>query len=190
MESLISIDPGLSGGMSLFIDGKLVKSIKMPTKKVKIKNEVKILNKDKDGKKQYYKSGAHKGEAKYKIKTPAKYKTVLDIEEISYMMEEVNVIILEKQGCQLLNSTKACSSTMFNYGVLFALANINAYKVYEILPKKWKGYFGIDREKETAVALAEQKFDRSYRTNRGALQDGMAESALIGLWGVENVINR
>lgn len=61
-NTIVSVDPGLAGGLSLFQvqDNKLVACISMPTVKVETKParyKLDLLN----GKKQFIKSGSNKG---------------------------------------------------------------------------------------------------------------------------------
>ena len=62
-NTIVSVDPGLAGGLSMFVNNKLVACISMPTVKVETKParyKFDLLN----GKKQFIKSGSNKGKPK------------------------------------------------------------------------------------------------------------------------------
>lgn len=182
--SIIALDIGKSGGIATEN-----KTIKMPTIKIEIKPAIMVLNK-KNGKKQFYKSGPKKGNPIYKVKTPAKYSTELDIRSIRDIFNGSSVIIMELPGNSIGNSAKSTATTFFNYGKLHAIAELSGAKVVSIAASKWKKDLDVTKDKEECVDLAEKIRGVSFRTERNALRDGEAEAALIYYWykkyGVEN----
>jgi hypothetical protein len=174
---VIGTDPGKAGGIS---DGTT--HISMPTRQVVTKPAVMILAKDSNGKKQYYKSGPNVGQPKYKIKTPAKYALELDVFAIRDMFQDSDVIVIEAQGTSFGNSAKSTRTTSMNFGKLLAIAELSGAKVVTVAPHKWKADLGLTDDKEACVELAETLSGTSFRTSRGALQDGPAEAYLIRHW--------
>lgn len=85
------------------------------------------------------------------------------------------------------------SAFKFGY-VSGGLRGILAYArvpVVMVTPQKWKKYFGLSADKRQAVELACEKFpdikDQFYGP-RGGLRDGLAEAALIALYGYETEV--
>ena len=84
---LYSIDIGLSGGISKFVNGVYQYSVDMPVDKIEVKKakyKLDLLN----GKKQFYKSGSQKGQPKMKQISPAEYRTELNLFKIMDIFHE------------------------------------------------------------------------------------------------------
>lgn len=195
---LISVDAGLSGAIAYFIDGVLDHTVKMPIIKIKTKQEVKVLDLDSKGKKQVYKSGSKKGEFKYKIKTPAKYKTILDTTALSMVFANAEIIVIEEQNPRPGNSAMSSFTTGINYGRLLGAAEMSNAFIVTVTPAQWKKTMHITMTKDEKLALdgdkkmithtlkakacslAKSLFKRDFVTPRGAMMDGEAEAALIG----------
>lgn len=184
-NAIVSVDPGLSGGISLFHDNKLVACITMPTVKVETKParyKFDLLN----GKKQFIKSGPNKGQAKMIQVSAAKYDTQLalkEIEDFFLFSEPENVaIILEAPAMSFGNSASSTATTNQNFGKLLAVAELCNLNIFTVPPHKWKKDLNLTKDKEECVSFAEKEFGKKFRTDRGRLLDGQGESALIGLW--------
>ena len=184
-NAIVSVDPGLAGGLSLFHDNKLVACISMPTVKVETKParyKLDLLN----GKKQFIKSGLNKGQAKMIQVSAAKYDTQLalkEIEDFFLFSEPENVaIILEAPAMSFGNSASSTATTNQNFGKLLAVAELCNLNIFTVPPHKWKKDLNLTKDKEECVSFAEKEFGKKFRTDRGRLLDGQAESALIGLW--------
>ena len=184
-NAIVSVDPGLAGGLSLFHDNKLVACITMPTVKVETKParyKLDLLN----GKKQFIKSGPNKGQAKMIQVSAAKYDTQLalkEIEDFFLFSEPENVaIILEAPAMSFGNSASSTATTNQNFGKLLAVAELCNLNIFTVPPHKWKKDLNLTKDKEECVSFAEKEFGKKFRTDRGRLLDGQAESALIGLW--------
>ena len=184
-NAIVSVDPGLAGGLSLFHDNKLVACITMPTVKVETKParyKFDLLN----GKKQFIKSGPNKGQAKMIQVSAAKYDTQLALNEIkdffSFSEPENVAIILEAPAMSFGNSASSTATTNQNFGKLLAVAELCNLNIFTVPPHKWKKDLNLTKDKEECVSFAEKEFGKKFRTDRGRLLDGQAESALIGLW--------
>ena len=184
-NTIVSVDPGLAGGLSLFQDNKLVACISMPTVKVETKParyKLDLLN----GKKQFIKSGSNKGKPKMIQVSAAKYDTHLalkEIEDFFLFSEPENVaIILEAPAMSFGNSASSTATTNQNFGKLLAVAELCNLNIFTVPPNKWKKDLNLTKDKEECVKYAEQLSGKSFRTDRGALKDGPAESMLIGHW--------
>ena len=188
-NTIVSVDPGLAGGLSLFQDNKLVACISMPTVKVETKParyKLDLLN----GKKQFIKSGLNKGKPKMIQISAAKYDTHLALNEIkdffSFSEPENVAIILEAPAMSFGNSASSTATTNQNFGKLLALAELCNLNIFTVPPHKWKKDLNLTKDKELCVKYAEQLSGKSFRTDRGALKDGPAESFLIGYWFINN----
>ena len=184
-NTIVSVDIGLSGGISLFQDNKLVACISMPTVKVETKParyKLDLLN----GKKQLIKSGSNKGKPKMIQVSAAKYDTHLALNEIkdffSFSEPEKVAIILEAPAMSFGNSASSTATTNQNFGKLLAVAELCNLNIFTVPPHKWKKDLNLTKDKELCVYFAEKEFGKKFRTDRGRLLDGQAESALIGLW--------
>ena len=82
-------------------------------------------------------------------------------------------------------------SSMFRFGqgygaIQMALAG-HKIQTHYVTPSKWKGYFGLTRDKGVSRGLAMQRFpDQSDKFKR-VKDDGRAEAALIALYGQERM---
>lgn len=179
-KKIIGIDPGIYGGLS---NGS--EHIKTPLKRVIDKKPVFILDKDKSGKKQYYKTGPKAGQLKYKVKTPEKFHFELDMGKIIEFIKDSKIVVLEVPGLTRGNMAKATRTTMINFGILKALSELNAEKVIYVSPQHWKKDLRLSADKLEAIEMAEKETDTSFRTSRGALLDGPAEGFLLRKWYLE-----
>ena len=184
---LYSIDIGLAGGISKFVNGVYQDSIDMPVNKIEIKKakyKLDLLN----GKKQFYKSGSQKGQPKMKQVSPAEYRTELDLLKIMDIFKESadkneNIfVIFESPAKSIGNSARTTATTNRNFGKLLATAELSGTDVDSVVPSKWKKDLSLTKDKKECVEFAEKEFRRSFRTKGGRLLDGQAESALIGKW--------
>jgi len=178
-NTVVSVDPGLSGGLSIFQNGKLLECIEMPIKKVETKParyKLDLLN----GKKQFIKSGPNKGEAKKVQISAAKYEINLALNNIrtffTFLEPEKVAIILESPAMSFGNSASSTSTTNQNFGKLLAVAELCGLNIFTVPPHKWKKDLDLTKDKEQCVKYAEQISGKSFRTIRGALKDGPAES--------------
>ena len=188
-NTIVSIDIGLSGGISFFQDNVLIACTSMPTVKVETKPakyKFDLLN----GKKQFIKSGPKKGQAKTVQISAAKYDTHLALNEIknffTFSEPEKVAIILEAPAMSFGNSASSTATTNQNFGKLLAVAELCNLNIFTVPPHKWKKDLNLTKDKEQCVSFAEKLFDRSFRTQRNSLIDGPAESALIGHWFINS----
>ena len=183
-QKIFGVDIGLMGGIS---DGLVHND--MPVIKKEIKSARYVLDLDSKGKKQYYKSGSKKGEVKMKLKTPAKYKTELDLHTINNLFKTANTIVFEKPGISRGNSAASSATTNINYGKLLAVAELCGLNIVTIVPHKWKSDLRLSKSKLESIEMAEKLTGKSFRTNRGRLIDGPAEAFLIRYWYIQQKDN-
>ena len=191
-NTIISVDIGLAGGISVFKNNRLDYVVDMPVKKIetkKAKYKLDLLN----GKKQFIKSGPNKDKPKMIQVSEAKYDTVLDIHTIAShfnFVEPENVaIILEAPAMSFGNSASSTATTNQNFGKLLAIAELHNLNIFTVPPHKWKKDLALTKDKNQCVDYAEKLFGKVFRTQRGRLLDGQAESALIGHWFINSKEN-
>ncbi len=166
----------------------------MPILKIetKPKREIQDL---KDGKKQYIKSGPNKGNLKMKLKSPAKYKTELDVKFINNLfssLEPDDYIVIEVQNPRPGNSAMSSASTMKNFGKLLALAGISNATLVLITPQSWKAYYGLTVDKNQKQKITPKQYkDISIAkalelSNIKTKKDGIADAIIIAYWFFEN----
>ena len=178
-NTIVSVDPGLAGGLSMFVNNQLISCISMPTVKVETKParyKLDLLN----GKKQFIKSGPKKGQAKTVQISAAKHDIHLALNEIkdffSFQEPDNVAIILEAPAMSFGNSASSTATTNQNFGKLLAVAELCNLNIFTVPPHKWKKDLNLTKDKEQCVQYAEQLSGKSFRTDRGALKDGPAES--------------
>lgn len=195
--TIVSIDPGLDGGIAIFEDGKLIEKHSMPT--VKIETQAKLEQLDlKHGKKQFIKAGPNKGKPKMKLRRAAKSYKDMNMYQVAVLMEKGDVIVIEHQQPRPGNGSAQCAKTMFNYGRLMGLAYLTNVEIEVVRPQLWKADLHITMTKDEkkvcgsaslvtktlkakACSLAKHLYPKEeFVSPKGKLMDGIAESVLIG----------
>ena len=162
----------------------------MPTIKKEIKPKVEILDL-KDGKKQYYKSGPHKGEVKKKMKSPAKYQKDLDIKTIQKLFDEADIVVLENQNPMRGNTAASSATLMKNFGKLLALAELSGALKVIVQPQVWKKHYGLTMSKSKKATLTSSEYKKmsikkTYElTEWNTSYDGIADAICLGSYVIE-----
>jgi len=81
-------------------------------------------------------------------------------------------------------------SSMFAFGqaagiVEGLIASVTNNVVY-VRPQSWKQYFNLTQDKDASRQMAMQLWPEREAWFKRKKDDGRAEAALIGLWGIEN----
>ena len=83
-------------------------------------------------------------------------------------------------------------SSMFRfgegYGMLQMACAANKLPTQFVTAAKWKGYFGLNRDKGVSRGLAMQRFPEYAGLFSRVKDDGRAESALLCLYAAENMV--
>ena len=182
---IASIDPGKNGGIT-FISTlyRNFWSYPMPTIKIKTKSEQTVFKRDSKGNKILIKSGPNKGQFKKTIKTPAKYRIELDTVQINKLFKDYNVevLVIERIGRTIGNSSASSTTVATNYGKLLCIAELLNIPIVSVAPNKWKKDLSLPSDKEPTIEFVEKLTLKSFRTTRGKLLDGQADSFSIGYW--------
>lgn len=72
-----------------------------------------------------------------------------------------------------------------SYGMIKATLACNRVPYELVSPQRWKAHFGLTKDKDAARALAAEKFPDKAHYFKRKKDDGRAEAALIGLYGLE-----
>ena len=67
----------------------------------------------------------------------------------------------------------------YNAGILLGVLEAHRLTVLKVKPNVWKCNMGLDRNKNTSIALAKKKFPDYSSYFKRAKDDGRAEAALI-----------
>jgi len=98
-------------------------------------------------------------------------------------------VFLESVNSHLMGRQSA-----FNFGqgvgVLKGVLATLAVPYSAVTPTKWKGHYGIGRDKDAARATATRLFPANADLFKRKKDDGRAEAALIALWGKEQGVIR
>ena len=173
---IMSIDPGISGAISVFTAGVLTSVVDMPLIKLTTR-EPRTKFKHKDPK-IVFKSGLAKGK-RQRIQTHAgKYKHVLDFTKLVEGIKWVSpdVIVLETQFA-LTNRAKTIYQ---NYGALLGIsyALVGCNNTVEVPPVTWKNSLQLTNlDKVASIPLAEKLYP-SFKFK----SHDQADSVLIGYY--------
>jgi len=119
----------------------------------------------------------------------AKGKTELNLHELHQIMkpeaDEQHIAFIEQVGAMRGQGV----SSMFRFGQSYGATQmaVAAHKIpmHLVTPAKWKGHFGLSRDKGVSRGLATQRFPKSADLFKRVKDDGRAEAALIALYGKE-----
>ena len=121
----------------------------------------------------------------------AKGKTVLNLHGILDILhpegEEQRVAYIEQVAAMRGQGVSSMFRFGEQYGALqMALAAIKTPAHY-VTPQKWKGHFGLNRDKGLSRGLAMQRFPEYADKFSRVKDDGRAEATLIALYGKETM---
>lgn len=119
----------------------------------------------------------------------AKGKTVLNMHGILEILhpegEEQRVAYIEQVAAMRGQGVSSMFRFGEQYGALqMALAALKTPAHY-VTPQKWKGHFGLTRDKGVSRGLAMQRFPKYADKFNRVKDDGRAEATLIALYGKE-----
>jgi len=203
---IISIDVGLTGGISVF-DGRtksLLSTVPMPVRTIVLK-EARYKFRDKDPK-VVFKSGKKKGQRPTKILSKQKVQVLLDVDAIVALIRKyrtkgsgkrgrIHIAIEKQQPMPRQNNT----SHLINYGRMLAICEYLAKgRVTEVVPSVWKRSLALifvkknKGDKKTPADVAELKA-KSLALAKSCYphidfqeSHDLAESALIGKYFLAN----
>lgn len=99
--------------------------------------------------------------------------------------DEIDHIVLEQVNAMPGQGV----TSMFNFGRHTGSAEAYALSTGKpitwVTPQKWKGYFGLSKDKMASLDRARLEFGNSPLW-RVKANDGIAEAALIALWSLRN----
>lgn len=122
----------------------------------------------------------------------AKGKTELDLHTLFDLLtpedDGPHMAVVEQVGAMRGQGV----SSMFRFGqgygaIQMALAG-HKIPTQFVTPGKWKGHFGLTRDKGVSRGLAMQRFPERADMFKRVKDDGRAEAALIALYGQERML--
>jgi len=151
-KGIISFDPGVKGGMALFIGDKLIMAQKLPTigsKKPQIDTRTLIAN----------------------IR-----------EYMSYIEKKEDVLLFsEKAQARPMNGATSAFTSGKNFAIFETMAIIEQVRYMDVPPQTWKKAMKLSDDKELSIKLCQQLFPR-FDLPKGTkhYHDGVAEAILLG----------
>jgi crossover junction endodeoxyribonuclease RuvC len=122
----------------------------------------------------------------------AKGKTILNLHGVLDILEREDdtphIAVIE-----LVNAMRGQGvSSTFRFGeqkgsIAMAIA-AQGLPVHYVTPQRWKGHFGLSRDKGVSRSVASQRFPQIAPQFARVKDDGRAEACLIALYGKEKLI--
>lgn len=166
MKTIISIDPGFKGAISIMTTTPtLIGLYDMPV----IKNVSKKLGKpsitytyDEDAIRNILKMYNH----------------------------DTTIVVIEKQYPMTKQGVVSMFKTGYGYGLVKGISIGIGINIQEASPRKWKKEMMPNMDKVDSCRLAKEVFPKAeLYTKRGRAIDGRGDSVLIGLWYIEQLKN-
>lgn len=122
----------------------------------------------------------------------AKGKAILNLHGVLDVLEREDdtphIAVIEQVGAmpgQGLSSTFRFGQ---GFGQLEMAIAARGLQVHYVTPQKWKGLFGLSRDKGVSRSVASQRFPQLAAQFARVKDDGRAEACLIALYGKEKLI--
>lgn len=117
-----------------------------------------------------------------------KTKKFLAVTSICELLDDYSptLIFIEKQQAMPKQGVVSTFRTGFGYGIYLGLIVALGYKFVEIRPQVWKKDLGVTSDKDQARQRATELMPDASVCWEKRNQDGIAESALIAYWGMNN----
>ena len=90
---------------------------------------------------------------------------------------------IEEQQAMPRQGVSSTFRTGFNYGLLYAFIHARGIPIYLVRPATWKKSLNIPSDKSAARAIASRIFPAHTHLWAKVKDDGLAEAALIALYG-------
>ena len=125
-------------------------------------------------------------------KVNGKNKRQIDRERLRAHFDRTDIVhvIMELQGTRPGQSGAAVMVTGRNFGLLegIILANYHPYTI--VAPQTWKKAMQVPKDKKEAIARASELMPRCAHRWCNAGHDGRAESALLALYGLREILKQ
>jgi len=154
----VGVDPGKKGGLAFFEDGVLISFFPTPL----IKGEYNLT----------YMS-----------------KLLRAATQVDFAEHRPPQLWIEDVHSYPHQGVKSMFTFGYGVGIWIGLAIANGYKINKVRPQVWKKHFNlIKKDKEASIKLVKKLYPTINLIPHGCrvASDGIAESILIGLFGVKN----
>ena len=117
-----------------------------------------------------------------------KTKKFLSVVSICELLDDYSpkLVFIEKQQAMPKQGVVSTFRTGCGYGVYLGLIVALQYKFVEVRPQVWKKDLGVTSDKDQARQRATELMPDASVCWEKRSQDGIAESALIAYWGMNN----
>ena len=122
----------------------------------------------------------------------AKGKTILNLRGVLDLLEPEDdtphVAIIEQVAAMRGQGVTSTFRFGQGYGQVEMAIAAQRLPVHYVTPQKWKGHFGLSRDKGVSRSVASQRFPSIATQFARVKDDGRAEACLIALYGKEKLI--
>ena len=109
-----------------------------------------------------------------------------DLIEIKRIIKDSDMIMIESQQAHPDQGIASTAKLMLGYGQLMGLCVGVGAELRTVVPRVWKKFFGLSSDKKEAIKLAIKLSGVDFiPEGKRVPQEGLAESYLIGLYGVK-----
>jgi len=122
----------------------------------------------------------------------AKGKTILNLRGVLDLLEREDdtphMAVIEQVSAMRGQGVTSMFRFGQGYGQLEMAIAARELPVHYVTPQKWKGHFGLSRDKGVSRSVASQRFPQIAAQFARVKDDGRAEACLIALFGKEKLI--
>ena len=122
----------------------------------------------------------------------AKGKTILNLRGVLDLLEPeddtLHIAVIEQVAAMRGQGVTSMFRFGQGYGQVEMAIAAQRLPVHYVTPQKWKGYFGLSRDKGVSRSVASQRFPSIATQFARVKDDGRAEACLIALYGKEKLI--
>lgn len=109
----------------------------------------------------------------------------IDTEHIFKMIGIADVVYIEQAQAMPKQGVVGVFTYGYGFGKVVAAFELHKMKIKFVRPAVWKKKMKLGRDKSSSVSLAEKLLPgHVFKTKRGRMLDGQAESALIAIYGM------
>ena len=98
---------------------------------------------------------------------------------------EPDIVWIEEQQSMPKQGVSSTFRTGLNYGTLIGFITGKGLPIRTVNPRKWKAAMGVPSDKAAAIAIATRLYPNSTHLWKRKSDDGVAEAALIAMYGSE-----
>lgn len=177
MLAIVGCDPGVTGGLSLIIHGKLTAIFDMPVVEEAGKKK---LDYNEDGT-PVEKIGVSHSVDPYGVK-----RILTNWRDMAFVKDLPVRLVIEKMWSRKGQASTSNDKLIYGAGLVTGIALGLGFDVKTVAPATWKSKMKVTADKGTSLQLARQVVQGQHEwvgVFRRKKDNGRAEAFLIGLWG-------